>query len=90
MRAPALTAMVHVLASGCGGRLGGAGTVDAARASCLPYDKNIGAAIRCCAAPRHPRFGLRSTCGGWRPCVPLDVTRRPGPPRDRVAGARSM
>ena len=41
MRATALTAMVLVLASGCGGRLG-AGTVDAARAACLEAARKKG------------------------------------------------
>jgi hypothetical protein len=41
MRATALTAMVLVLASGCGGRLG-AGTVDAARAACLEAARRKG------------------------------------------------
>ena len=41
MRATALTAMVLVLGSGCGGRLG-AGTVDAARAACLEAARKKG------------------------------------------------
>ena len=41
LRTTALTAMVLVLASGCGGRLG-AGTVDAARAACLEAARNKG------------------------------------------------
>jgi hypothetical protein len=41
LRATALTTMVFVLASGCGGRLG-AGSVDAARAACLEAARKEG------------------------------------------------